>query len=172
MYLLAALRDDGWFFWYPTGGQCNYGLDSTVPFDPLGTNGLYEGQPHSHDVPANHMSTGRGKDLESGGYSKSASSGSSSSGGASSGFGRVGVAILSGWVVLELTCSVLYQVLSSLAIGCESSILYICRVFSACCSAGWLAAGVRAVAYAPVALVQSLTGGGRAERQGLVGGRQ
>lgn len=128
MYLIAALRDDGWCFWYPTGGQCNYGMDSAVPLDPLGTNGLYEGQPHSHDSGA--RTTGKGKDLEAGGaYNAKPGAAPVTLGGA---VGQVGVAILS--------------------------------------AAGWLMAGLRSAAYAPVALVRRLTGGSRPERQGLVGG--
>ena len=30
-YLIAALRDDGWFFWCTTAGQCMYGLDTQQP---------------------------------------------------------------------------------------------------------------------------------------------
>ena len=62
-YLAAALRDDGWFFWLPTGGQCAYGLDTQTPMDPLGTGNLYDNQPQTT---AAAVSTGSAKDVESG----------------------------------------------------------------------------------------------------------
>ncbi len=40
-YLLAALRDDGWFMCMPAGGKCRYGIDERTILDPLGTLNKY-----------------------------------------------------------------------------------------------------------------------------------
>jgi hypothetical protein len=40
-YLVAALRDDGYFRCLPTGGVCPYGLDAVTILDPMGTGNAY-----------------------------------------------------------------------------------------------------------------------------------
>lgn len=49
-YLIAALRDDGWFYALPAGGQCYKGCDSLTPLDPYGNNNEY-GQQSTSALP-------------------------------------------------------------------------------------------------------------------------